>query len=410
MKSTVLLQGIVLCKFCQQRDGLKFETILDSDSCYVCKGMMTALKPLADEIVTTLAQYEFESFLPGASVPQSILDREDELRSRLKIKGRDSIKSQINKILSKRVKLRTGKIVNYSRPDVTILASMVDRQITINPRSIWLRGNYVKLVRGLPQRSSVCNVCGGLGCAQCDFRGKSFVSVQAKITDYLIKKFSAESCNFVWLGSEDENSLVGGSGRPFFVEVTRPKKRSGFDDISRVGRRTKSISFRSKEIQIKNLEVLDRRVTNVPQFGIRARIYLKRKPEGKSMEISQLDTIKERYSSVLASVRLSRKLRTVQREIQEIRGKVLNEGESIELEVRCDGGIPLKKLVLGQDGTVEPNLSEYFGSYEIDREKPFDILEVKIKPARLEHLASTHESEANEENNLSKSDSGSRYD
>jgi len=409
MKSAVLLQGIVLCKFCQQRDGLKFETALDPDSCYVCKGMLTALKPLADEIIIRLKEYEFESFLAGASVPQSILDREDELRSRLKIKGRDGIKSQINKILSKRVKQRTGKSVNYSRPDVTILASMVDRQITINPRSIWLSGNYTKLVRGLPQRSSACNICSGLGCAQCDFRGKSVVSVQAKITDFLIKKFCAESCNFVWLGSEDENSLVGGSGRPFFVEVTRPKKRSGMEG-PQVSRRVKAATFRSKEIQIKNLEILDRRVTNVPQFGIRARIYLRRKPEGKTIEISELDAIRERFSTVLVSVRLSRKFRTVQREIQEIRGKVLHEGESIELEVRCDGGIPLKKLVLGQDGTVEPNLSQYFGSYEIERDEPFDILEVKIKPSRLQRLGASHENEADDESDLSKSDNGSQYD
>ena len=73
------------------------------------------------------------------------------------------------------------------------------------------------------------------------------------------------------------------------------------------------------------------------------------------------------------SVRLSRKFRTVQREIQKIRGRVLDEGETIELEVHCDGGIPLKKLVLGQDGTVEPNLSQLFGSYDIERDKPFEI-------------------------------------
>ena len=134
MKSAVLQQGIVLCKFCQQRDGLRYEAAVDPGSCYVCEGMMTGLKSLADEILIKLKEFEFESFLVGASVPQSILDREDELRSRLKIKGRDGIKSQITKVLSKRVKQHTGKSVNYSRPDVTILASMVDRQITVNPR------------------------------------------------------------------------------------------------------------------------------------------------------------------------------------------------------------------------------------------------------------------------------------
>jgi tRNA U54 and U55 pseudouridine synthase Pus10 len=202
---------------------------------------------------------------------------------------------------------------------------------------------------------------------------------------------------------------VGGSGRPFFVEVTRPKKRDGFA-AHHARSRSKDTTFRSKEIQLKNLKILDRRVTNVPQFEIRAKVYLRRKPDGLRIENSELEAIMERFSNVLARVRLSRKFRTVQREIREIRSRVLDEGESIELEVKCDGGIPLKKLVLGQDDTVEPNLSQFFGSYEIERDKPFDILEVKIKPTRKESIGPIHEYNAVDENDLSQSDGGNHSD
>ncbi len=180
--------------------------------------------------------------------------------------------------------------------------------------------------------------------------------------------------------------------------------------MARAGRRPRATAFRSKEIQIKNLEILDRRVTYVPQFEISARVYLRRKPEGLRIGNSELEDVRERFSNVHVSVRLSRKFRTVQREIQKIRGRVLDEGETIELEVHCDGGIPLKKLVLGQDGTVEPNLSQLFGSYDIERDKPFDILEVKIKPIRRESIGSSHENDADIEKDLSKSDARSQYD
>ena len=144
--------------------------LIREDSCYVCAGAMTLVKPLSDDIVVELKKYDYDTFLVGASVPHTILDNDDELRSRFKIKGRDSIKSQITKMLSQKVKTQTGKTVNYSKPDLTILASMGDRQISINLRSIWLAGKYVKLKRGLPQRSSACGICNGLGCAECGYR------------------------------------------------------------------------------------------------------------------------------------------------------------------------------------------------------------------------------------------------
>ena len=67
------------------------------------------------------------------------------------------------------------------------------------------------------------------------------------ITDFLTKSFNAEGCNFVWLGSEDENSLVSGSGRPFFVEIVTPKKRSGVNSklLSSKGK-SKKVAFSNR--------------------------------------------------------------------------------------------------------------------------------------------------------------------
>ena len=342
---------------------------------------MARVKPLAEEIVAKLEEYEYDTFLVGASVPHTVLDNEDELRSRFKIKGRDSVKSQITKLLSQKVKQQTGKAVNYSRPDLTVLASMNEGLITINLRSVWLRGRYVKLRRGLPQRSSVCGICSGLGCAGCDYKGRTIDSVQSRISDFLTGVFAAEGCNFVWLGSEDENSLVSGSGRPFYVEVTKPKKRFAMKEVltSRGNGGKRKIFFKSKEVQIKELELLERRVTDVPQFEITAQVNLKRKTDAAPFGDSQIESLEKNFSNVLTSVRLSRKFRTVQKEIRGISCKTRDGGETIELLVHCDGGIPLKKLVSGQDETVRPNLGTYFSSYEIDPEKPFDILNVTIK-------------------------------
>ncbi len=240
----------------------------------------------------------------------------------------------------------------------------------------------MKHIRGLPQRSSACATCSGLGCAECGYKGRISDSVQGRITDFLTATFEAEGCNFVWLGSEDENSLVTGAGRPFYAEVLKPKRRFALKEKfgkKKCATKRQTVFFRSKEIQIRDLEILERRVTDVPQFEIATKVNLIRKPDAPTLEKSQMDLLEKSFSNVFASIRLSRKFRTVQKEIRNITCRKSEDGNLLELTINCDGGIPLKKFVSGQDDTVRPNLGAFLASYEIDREKPFDILGVKIK-------------------------------
>ena len=386
---------------CQKRLGLKLkERSKDSEtSCFICNGKLLSLKSLSNEIVTKLKDYEFETFLIGASVPHEILDNEDELRARFKIKGKDGIKSQITKMLSQEVRLATKKVVNYAKPDLTVLASLSENSISISLKSIWMSGRYVKLVRGLPQRSGDCPICTGLGCAQCNYRGRSADSVQSRISDYLTTVFSAEDCSFIWLGSEDEKSLVKGKGRLFFVEIIKPRKRFALNDklVIKKNRQKRSRTFyRSREIQIKDLKMLDRRMADIPQFEIVARVILKKNSLANPLDQSEIQSLEDHFRNCLISVRLSRKFRTVEKGIRSIKVTSLEDGERMELEIHCDGGIPIKKLVTGQDGTVQPNLANFFSSrYEIDKAMPFDILDVEVKEGK-EHSRKNRFSENSE--------------
>jgi len=366
---------INLCKYCLEREGIRAQA---AKSCDLCGGLLERLDLSANEIVKKLSDYEYETFLIGASIPQSVLDREDELRSRLKIKGKESVKSQITRMLAKKISKSTGKHADYSRPDITILLSLSDGMITINPRSIWLSSRYVKLKRGISQRASDCKNCNGLGCAVCNYLGKSAENIQSVATKYFCKKFVAEGCNFVWLGSEDENSLVEGSGRPFFVEVIRPKKRLAAEDRSKFKSR---LSFKSDDLKIFKVVRLDKRITEVPQFDVKCVVNLIRK-ESESPQELRVEDIERNFSEALVNVRLSRKYRIVQRLIHSIKAKTTDGGAKAELLIVCEGGVPLKKLVTGQDDSVEPNLSNLLSQYQIDQERPFDILEVKMRKAK----------------------------
>jgi tRNA pseudouridine synthase 10 len=375
--STLVVQGVNLCKYCEEREGLRTNLRSPNEECSLCGGLLSQLTKMASTVVEKSREYEFDTFLIGASLPQSLLDKEDELRARLKIKGKENVKSQITRIVSRKVALATGKKIDYSRPDLTVLISPAESTVILTSRSIWLKGAYRKLVRGIAQRASICEVCNGVGCAACNYSGKKGNSVQSIISSYFMKLFKAESCNFVWLGSEDENSLVEGDGRPFFVEMMKPKKRAA-PRVKKKTRRRGDLAYYSEQgVEIAPPEKLKSKPQQVPQFEVLARVYLKRNESPNST--FRAEDIAKDFKNVVVSVRLSRKYRMVQRKIRSIEAEA--KDSSATLTIRCDGGIPLKKLVTGQDGTVEPNMSPYVSGYEIEKERPFDVLDVKIKNA-----------------------------
>ncbi|MGH2639207.1 MAG: tRNA pseudouridine(54/55) synthase Pus10 [Rhabdochlamydiaceae bacterium] len=366
-----------LCRYCLEREGIRVRG-KQTEICELCNGLLSNLKTSAVETIRKLSDYEFETFLIGASIPQSVLDKEDELRSRLKIKGKESIKSQITRMISKQVEKSTGKKIDYSRPDLTVLISLTDGIITVNSRSIWLGARYRKNERGLPQRASECRTCNGLGCAECNYLGRSKDNIQNLVASFLAKKFEAESCNFVWLGSEDENSLVLGSGRPFYVEVVRPKKRFIAKPRSKSGK--KPLSFEQDGVEIFDVERMERKVTDVPQFEVTCRLYLTRKDGESNPAEPAIRELEKNFSDAMVNVRLSRKYRVVQRLIRSVSFKTGKEDDkNAELLIECEGGIPLKKLVTGQDGSVEPNLSGLLTAFQIDPKRPFDILDVRLR-------------------------------
>ncbi|MDG6906576.1 MAG: hypothetical protein JRN20_12410, partial [Nitrososphaerota archaeon] len=129
---------------------------------------------------------------------------------------------------------------------------------------------------------------------------------------------------------------------------------------------------------IPDFEILRSKPANIPQFKITAKIHLKKTGDSRESAINA-EQIQKNFSETNVNVRISRKSRTVQRRIHSLNVLVEEGGDSATLTIDCDGGIPLKKFVSGQDGTVEPNISSLISSYELDKTAPFDITDVQIK-------------------------------
>jgi tRNA pseudouridine synthase 10 len=342
------------------------------DSCYICQGIMSELdstvKMISGAIETE--EYEFDSFILGASLPSAIFEREDSIRARFKVRGRHNIKKQFIDELRKRLVKITHKRVQYMSPDIAIHLVVANQDIkdykntfgqtvSLKASPIFLSGRYVKTTRGLPQKRDTCQTCLGRGCSLCGYtRMSPFDSIEAIISRRVIEITKGDTTKFSWLGGEDKDSLVLGKGRPFVVRVSNPKVRGLKRDLI---------------IEANGLSAVIKQQSPKHSFQLPCHFTTKTKitilAEGE-LSYKKLATL----ANVLENSEVSFKTKSkiLKKKIYSVQVEQIDEKRFI-LTVNADGGLFIKQFVGGQEYS-EPNISKIIG---IKCEcEVFDVLEV----------------------------------
>jgi tRNA pseudouridine synthase 10 len=322
---------------------------------------MDSLDSIADRMMDTVKGYEFETFLVGATLPTQIYEREDAMRARLKIRGRESVKNQLTRELGMRLSRLARKKVEYMKPDVTISLS-IDKEnnvdVAVKSRSLALFGRYVKKSRGVPQKQDRCGSCEGKGCDSCNYSGLSgYGSVEGVIAKGLVEMTGGQTPRFSWIGSEDQSSLVLGTGRPFYARVFNTKKR-----------RLKKSRIRGNGITA-TLKVIDDEPELQPRFKVRTRIHAK--CEKKLLK----DDMKKLNSLAGSEVSFENRSKTATKKVYSARARRIGNNQ-FTLTIVADGGLMIKQLVGGEE-YMKPNISEILG--EKCECVTFDILGVELQ-------------------------------
>jgi tRNA pseudouridine synthase 10 len=323
--------------------GKKIRYILkqkNPKSCYICKNLMFDMDTHLRKMLEISKEYEFSSFLVGAILKPSILDRDDIIRSKFKLRGIVGIKSEVTREIGKRFGRKTRTKVDYNNPDVVLTIDFKKELYEIKPKAVLLKGRYTKNARGIPQKQKPCVQCEGKGCFHCDFHGISdFNSVEGKIAKFLFEKFGAQQAKITWVGSEDESSLVLGKGRPFFVKLINPLKRNA----------SLSHKITLDGISILNLGIISKIPSDHLKF--RAQVVLEVEAENKVKPhvLKTLYYLKEQPISLRENRSWKNKKRIYSIKLKQ------KSYKSFTMLIELDGGIPIKRLVSGQD--VEPSLS-----------------------------------------------------
>lgn len=338
-----------LCKFCRDRQGAGqsgIELSGDEDGCFICEGMSGDLGGVAERIVSRLGRFEFRTFSVGLMLPHGIQEREDTLRSELKIRGGETIKSELAGRLAKAVvRQMPGRKVDRLRPDATVLVDMGDGSVAITSRPLFLYGRYTK-PRGVAQRRLFCAECNGRGCEKCQGTGYSASpSVEGLVSKKLGALLGSKKFKFTWFGSEDPDSAVFPPGRPMVIESKNPRTRHP----------PKALRLRTGEggMSVSGIRVVTKKVEH-PAFVFKTRAVIS----------------SERPASVEDVKRLQRGMRNALVQYRNNKGRLVDKriyfvkasarGKKITAEIKLDGGLPVKRLVSGED--VSPSFSESMGA------------------------------------------------
>ena len=327
--------------------------------CYICKNLFSNMVHYAKTIHNASIGYEFSTFVVGAILKQSIIERDDKLRSKFHLRGVDGIKTAVTRELVKKFARKTKTSIDHLSPDITFTINFRSGQCNVKSRSIFLYGRYSKGKRGLPQKEESCQDCKGKGCIFCNNHGiVSFDSIEGKIAQFLYEKFETDQVKFTWIGGEDRASLVVGNGRPFFVKLLSPKKRNvRLAKKSHLG-----------EIMILGLRKIDHIPDGSTHFKSKVEILVATKNKISSKKLKKLKKLVAIPIEITDSNNKQH-----EKTIHRLNYKK-NSSQSFTIEIEADGGIPVKRFVEGSK--IIPNISSLLGT-QCSCEK-FDINQIYL--------------------------------
>jgi len=228
--------------------------------------------------------------------------------------------------------------------------------------SLFIRGRYRKLVRGIPQTRWPCRQCRGRGCPRCQGTGRMYQeSVDELIRPAVMEAAAAEDTVFHGAGREDIDARMLGSGRPFIVEAVRPRIRTidlpalqeeinrragGRVEVLDIAPATADMVERLKEAAfVKTYSALVRLGGDVGEEKL------------KSVLTELVGPVDQR-TPARVSHRRADKLR-----VRKVYSADLLEiaGRMVRINIKGDSGLYIKELISGDGGRTRPSLSEASG-------------------------------------------------
>jgi tRNA pseudouridine synthase 10 len=332
-----------------------------SADCELCAGVFGRAEAWVDRVVRAAEGFEWHRFTCGSRWEPELLAREETVWVEVGTEWGESLRSAFNRELGKRVEARTGAVGGTERPDVVFLSDVAVGRVELTVLPLYLRGRYRKLDRTLPQTRWPCRRCDGRGCDACGGSGKTYPeSVEEIVGAPFVRAAGAEGTRFHGMGREDIDARMLGRGRPFVLELVRPRRRT-LDLEALRAELGRTAAGRVEVPEIVAAEAAD--VVRVKEanpeksyrVGVRGEVAVAKVNEALDLALAR--AIAQRTPTRVAHRRADR-VRT--RRIVDARLVEASEGR-FTLDLRTEAGTYVKEWVEGDGGRTEPSLAGLLG-------------------------------------------------
>jgi tRNA pseudouridine synthase 10 len=348
--------------------------------CFLCEGRFNSINELVNSALKELDNYEFSSFLVGIELPTEAEEREDEFKAEFEVKHGESLRNEFSREIGKELSEVTEKTVDYKRPDVVILVKPFSGGVHLQVNPLFIAGRYRKLVRGIPQSRWLCMKCRGRGCQRCNWTGKMYPeSVEEIIGEPTLEIAEGEAIAFHGAGREDIDARMLGRGRPFVIEIKKPKKR--FFDLQRLAQ---TVNERAKgKVEVSNLRLATKdTVRKLKKTEAAQKLYKVVVEFDKSISEEKLAKLAKALTNTI--IRQHTPRRVLHRRADLVREKYIYMAKvkrlkpnKIEMRIRCQGGLYIKELITGDEGRTSPSVAEILNVEAKSLE--LDVLNVVMK-------------------------------
>jgi tRNA pseudouridine synthase 10 len=344
---------------------LKQEPTMPTGTCFLCDGVFNKVEELTQKALSALNDYDFSTYLVGIELPVKIEEREDEFKGAFEIGTAESMKHEFGRLFGKAIGAHTGKEAEYLIPDIVIVLNPFLDKIKLQVNPLFVGGRYRKLVRTVSQSKWLCSNCRGRGCEKCSGTGKLYSeSVEEFTSKPILDVTEGVDSFFHASGREDIDARMLGTGRPFIVEISKPKKR--FIDLTAVEETINAGAVDKVEVSGLHFTTKDK-VRRLKKGESAVKEYRLLAEFENDILDEDLRLIEEKLTKI--TIKQQTPLRVLHRRADLIRERYIYELKvkkvSLKmalLEIRCQGGLYVKELVSGDEGRTVPSVSGLLGN------------------------------------------------
>jgi len=345
---------LMLCEKCMERTRIGFK-----GNCILCGGIFDRIDEIANRILEKITEHEFGSFDVGIRLYGSINSMMRFLREKYGIE--DDFRDALRKELVKAISSKTGKRRKIGG-DISILFNPEDLSFQINVRSVYIYGRYIKRVRNLSQTRWICRNCMGDGCELCNFEGKKYLSVEDLIINPAVQMFRGDNGFLHGAGREDVDARMLGTGRPFILEISKPKKRS--IDLSLLEKAVNN--YANGRVRVTFISYVDSVSVSKLKNAKFSKIY--RAVIRFNEEIDEKSVIKALKDLEGMTIHQRTPKRVEHRRADMVRTRnvygaklVMIKNRVAVVEIHAESGLYIKELISGDSGRTKPSLAELVG-------------------------------------------------